>query len=277
MPTPTNTPTAPAGGNAAPIQSVTLQNLIRTQDASGDILILGEAVTTSPSPLAFVKVTCTFKNAAGAILGTDLTYIVGRVVKITSIDTNTNTALSAGDTGYFNVLTSGNNATVSSYSCEPTFNVSPSSAPSARLEVHGAQTVTSDFRGNNMYVGSAKNTGIKPLIFGQVYAATFSKTGALLDLSFDYISGQTGVTSVGTTDTALDVERTGTFSVNTSASFAERGTTTYLYGWQDVNTLGGTPAAGLTIVDQLRRMSHEELHALRNREIEDMKNMLGTQ
>lgn len=275
-------PRPPAGGNAIPpptqptTQLVTLRNLVRTQDAGGDIRILGEVITTSSRPLVFVKVACTFKDASDIVIGDESTYIVSRVVKLTSINSNTNTALRTDDVGYFDILTSRKDVTVSSYSCEATYRFSPSSTPSALLEVQGTPTVTSDSIANTMYVGNVKNAGTAPLIFGKVYAATFSKTGALIDVSSAYISGQTGVTLTGTTDTALDAERIGTFTINTLSAYSVRGTTTYLYDWQDVATLG-TPAAGLTRADQSLRMSHEELHALRNKEIEDIKNMYTIQ
>lgn len=224
IPSPTSQPIP--GGNAAP-QSVTLRNLVRTQDAVGDTRILGEAVTTSSTPLTFVKVTCTFKDSAGTTLGTDMTYVRSRVVKLVNTGDNTNSALSAGDTGYFSLLTSRSDATISSYSCVPSFSQTATTTPSARLEIQGEPTVTSDFRGDVMYIGSAKNTGSKPLMFGKVFAVTLSKTGTMLDMTFGYVTAQTP------TDTRLDVEQIGTFNISQSVPFSERGTTVYLYDWSD--------------------------------------------
>lgn len=273
----TSTSTNPpvAGGNSNPFsaRSVILQNLVRTEDSFGDIRILGEATATTPSPVAFVQITCTFKDAAGTTLGTDFTYVVGRVVKMSSSGINTNSALANGDTGYFDVLTSRSDASVASYACTPTFSTSPTTSPSARLEAQSAPSPTSDFRGRVMYAGSAKNIGSSPLIFGQVFAVSISRAGSPLDISFSYISGQTAVLSTGgTTNTGLDVERTAPFSIDSGATFSDVASTVYLYDWTDVASLGTTPAATVSAVGrQNDTLEYEAMHAARNERLRNLQ------
>ena len=278
--TPVPAPTGaqpPKAGNSVPAQSaVTLRNFVRTKDFDGNIRILGEAITTSSTPLAFVKATCTFKDSAGIALGEDVTYIVGRVVKMAGTNTNDNSAIRSGDTGYFDLHTSLNHATISSYDCVSSFNPAPSTAPSAQLQVQGSPTVTSEYNGDVMYVGSAKNVGSKPLIYGKVFAVTLSKTGAPLDVSFGYVTGTMAATPAGNTDTGLSIDQAGRFTVMARAPFSERGETTYLYGWRDVDTLG-SPAASLAGMTNYARISQRGMHAIRNAEIANHESLIDNQ
>src|SRR3569833_3764539 len=98
-------PPRPPGGTSLPPTAVTLGNLPRTQDASGHIRIMGSVTSSAAAPVNFEQVKCTYKDAAGATLGTNQSYIVGSVVRMTSTGAYTNTALNPGDVGYFDKQT----------------------------------------------------------------------------------------------------------------------------------------------------------------------------
>lgn len=235
----TSTP-PPAGGNSGPPATslVTLANLTRSADALGNIRILGTASSRASGTVSFVQVTCAFRDAAGTALGSDQSYIVGSVVKLAGTGTVTNTALNAGDTGYFEILTTRSDASVSNYSCEASFSTFAATAPAARLELTDAPAATSDFLGNAVASGSVKNTGSSPLILGQVFALTFDRADALTDISAGFISGQrAALPTGGSTGTALDVNQIGTFSVTTVTPFSDVANTRYSFNWTDVDTL----------------------------------------
>src|SRR3569832_3031525 len=92
-------PPRPPGGTSIPPTAVTLGNLTRTQDASGHIRIMGSVTSSAAAPVNFVQVKSTFKDAAGATMGTDQTYIVVSVVRMTCHGAFTNPALNKVDVG----------------------------------------------------------------------------------------------------------------------------------------------------------------------------------
>lgn len=228
------TPTGarPTTGNSTPeAPDIQLSGLVQRQDASGNARILGEATNTGGGVASFVQVQCALLDASGAVLTTRSTFVNGTVVKLTSTGQNTNTALRAGERGFFAISGALNNTAVASFRCDPSFDTFATTAPDARLELTSTPTRLSDPSGFLRVSGEVKNTGTRALAFGQVYMVVMDAAGMPLDLSFAFINGETVPTSTGTTDTGLNPDAAGSYTVPTRAPFSDAGTLVPLLSW----------------------------------------------
>lgn len=266
-------PPRPPGGTSIPPTAVTLGNLTRAQDASGHIRIMGSVTSSAATPVNFVQVKCTFKDAAGATLGTDQTYIVGSVVRMTSTGAFTNTALNPGDVGYFDVLSTRSDAAIATYTCAATFSTAASTPPAAKLELVGIPNVTANLNGQTLIEGTVKNSGTSPLVFGEVFSVVFDRSnGALLDIHSRFITGRTTTLPTGgTTATALDVNEEGQFTLNTFARYTSTGDIKYLFDWSDSDTLSAALTLGELADVSEASMTYVEQHEQRNRRIEELQ------
>lgn len=261
----------PPAGSAVPPTAVTLGNLVRTQDVSGHIRIMGSATNSADATLNFIQVKCTFKDAAGATVGTDQTYIVSSVVRMSSTGAYTNTALNRGGVGYFDVQSTRSNAEIASYTCEPSFSTGASTPPAAKMEIVGEPSVVSDFNGRIVISGTVKNSGTSPLASGEVFSVVFDGSGALLDINSRAIKGRTAtLPSGGTTTSALGVDESGTFTLNTFARYTSYDDIKYLFDWSDVSSLAATLALDLPSADE-EALTDAERHARRNARIDEMR------
>src|SRR3569623_152587 len=217
------TPTGarPTTGNSTPeTPNIQLSGLVQRQDASGNARILGEATNIGGGVASFVQVQCALLDASGAVLTTRSTFVNGTVVKLTGTGQNTNTALRAGERGFFAISSALNNTAVASFRCDPSFDTFATTAPDATLELNSTPTRASDPSGFLRVSGEVKNTGTRALAFGQVYMVVMDAAGLPLDLSFAYIDGETVPPSAGTTDTGLNPDAVGSYTVSTAASLA---------------------------------------------------------
>lgn len=266
----TSAPRPPAGSSVPPTV-VTLGNLSRTQDLSGHIRILGNVTSSADATVNFVQVKCTFQDAAGGTLGIDQTYIIGSVVRMNSTGAYTNTALNPGEVGYFDVQSTRSNAAVASYTCEPRFSTGASTPPAAKMEIVGDPIVTSDFTGQTVISGSVKNNGTSPLVSGEVFSVVFDRSGALLDINSRFIKGRTApLPTGGTTTSALGVDESGTFTLNTFARYTSKGDIKYLFDWSDVSSLAATLALDPPNADE-EALTDAERHARRNARIDEIR------
>ena len=237
------TPTGarPTTGNSTPeTPNIQLSGLVQRQDASGNARILGEATNIGSGVASFVQVQCALLDASGAVLTTRSTFVNGTVVKLTGTGQNTNTALRAGERGFFAISSALNNTAVASFRCDPSFDTFATTAPDATLELNSTPTRASDPSGFLRVSGEVKNTGTRALAFGQVYMVVMDAAGLPLDLSFAFIDGETVPISTGTTDTGLNPDSVGSYTVSTRSLFSDAGTLVPLLSW---DAAAGTAAA----------------------------------
>lgn len=262
----------PPGGTSVPPTTIALGNLTRTKDVSDHIRILGSVTSSADATVNFVQITCAFKDASGVTVGTNQSYIVGSVIKMTSTGAFTNTALSPGEVGYFDVLSTRSDAAIATYSCEPTFSTAASTSPAANIELVGTPTVVSDFTGQTVVSGKVKNSGTSPLISGEVFSVVFDKTGALLDIHSRFIGGRTAtLPGGGTTTSALAVNEIGSFTMNTVARYTEQADIKYLFSWSDINSLSATLTLNQSADMPESSLTYAERHEQRNKQIDEMK------
>ena len=114
--------------------------------------------------------------------------------------------------------------------------------PDAKLELLGPINVQGDFFDGVEYLGRVENTSTKGLVFGQIYVVTRDSTDSIVDVSTTFVNGDTvTLASINsTTDTALDVGSSGTFSVRTSVPLATYGQHSVFLGWDDSEISNGT-------------------------------------
>src|SRR3569833_1875019 len=228
------TPTGarPTTGNSAPeTPNIQLSGLVQRQDASGNARILGEATNFGSGVASFVQVQCALLDASGAVLATRSTFVNSTVVKLTGTDQNANTALRAGERGFFAISSALTNTAVASFRCDPSFDTFATTAPDATLELNSTPTRANDPSGFLRVSGVVKNTGTRALAFGQVYMVVMDAAGLPLDLSFAFIDGETVPISTGTTDTGLNPDSVGSYTVSTRSLISDAGTLVPLLSW----------------------------------------------
>src|SRR3569832_443318 len=225
--------TTPAGarpttGNSTPeTPNIQLSGLVQRQDASGNARILGEATNIGSGVASFVQVQCALLDASGAVRTTRSTFVNSTVVKLTGTGQNTNTALRAGERGFFAISSALNNTAVASFRCDPSFDTFATTAPDATLELNSTPPRANDPSG---YLR----------VSGEVYMVVMDAAGLPLDLSFAFIDGETVPISTGTTDTGLNPDSVGSYTVSTRSLFSDAGTLVPLLSW---DAAAGTAAA----------------------------------
>ena len=81
-------------------------NLTRQKDYRGDVRYLGKLKNKGENGLIFGKLNVVTRSYTGAIIDISSSYVDGETVLISSIDSNTDTALRAGSSGTVSVYTS---------------------------------------------------------------------------------------------------------------------------------------------------------------------------
>jgi len=191
---------------------------------------MGEVQNTGVSIPAFVKIDLEFRSSSGAVLATDWTYIEGSNRTLTSIDTETNTCLMPGETGFFGMYTEVDASLVDKiyYSFETSD--STTVVPDARVVVSSGP-YAGESLGEVELTGNLKNVGSDAAKFAQVYAALKNSSGDLLDVDFTFVDGS----QIDGTDTGLWPGENGSFTMYTEApwtSFVSLETKT---AWDDAH------------------------------------------
>lgn len=214
--------------------------IYKTEDSFGNLKLLGEITNSGNTTASFAELKCAFYDSSSNLIGEDSSYVVGTVVRLVQSDMLTNTALKPSDKGAYEVWTNLKSSGVARYSCTPTFSIYATADPAAKLEITGKISAQSDYFNHLELLGEVKNTGTKGLTFGQVYFIVKNKSGSIVDIDFSYITGETVTVSSGiTTDTALSINGTGTFSVSTSVPLSSYSSYEPKYDWTDANIQGG--------------------------------------
>lgn len=266
----------PGGGTAVPAPNTPkiqfLSGPVRGVDTLGNVRYRGSLTNLGSAAANFVEVSCTSRDAAQAVLGVDRSFIVGRVVKLSSTEVNTNTGLDTGDEGFFEVVTRHSAAEVASFDCAIDFETFAATPPAARLENVGEPGVRSDFTGHVNIFGSVRNTGTQGLTFGEVFSITRNRAGEIIDISSSFIDGETvTLVSLGTTtDTALRPNATGLYEILTLAQFSEFASVSYLFDWSDSTITNGV-ASMLVQPATLNAVSPHESQAQRNERIRELR------
>ena len=190
-----------------------------------------------------MTVRCDFFDANSALVEDSFTFVKGSNLVLTSIDATTNTALKPGDVGVFEVFTSIDSSAYATFDCNYSFDLANDTRePDAKLELLGPINVQGDFFDDVEYLGRVENTGTKGLVFGQIYVVTRDTTDSIVDVGTTFVNGDTvTLASINsTTDTALDIGSSGTFSVRTSVPLATYGQHSVFLGWDDSEISNGT-------------------------------------
>ncbi len=208
-------------------------------DQSGEAHLYGTVKNTGGTAATFIKAVCLFYRADSSLIRDMDGYIQGTNLAFTDINITTNTALKPGDTGVFAVSPHIKSDSISTYECEYTYDDADNTKdPDAKLELLGAVDVHENSSGTIEYRGQVKNTGAKDLTFGKVHVVTRDTTDSIIDMEWSDIRGDTVDLefSEDTTDTALFIGSTGTYSVWTSVPFSKYGQHSVFLEWDDSDT-----------------------------------------
>lgn len=248
-------------------------SILTKEDLLGDLILFGEVKNTGNAVATFVQAKCDFYNAQSTLIGNDSTYIDGTVVRLTLTNMNTNTALKPSQTGVFKVWTTLKKNTVASYNCSYSFDVFGTADPSAKLEVIGTVNLQADGSNHAQFLGQVKNTGTKGLIFGEVIFVSRDANGLILDINSDDINGETVLLqSIGmNTDTALNVNGQGTFSVSTSVPFSDVKSYDIKYAWDDSDVQNGVAREINLVAEKGLSLDKKERFIKRNQAIEELR------
>lgn len=252
------------------------------EDAFGDLKILGKVQNIGNKAADFVKINFTFYDASSNVIGTDYTYIIGAVLKLKLINMTTNTALKPQDIGAFMLWTNIKKSDVARYDYSFECNADDLIDPNAKLEMIGDVLTEKDYFGDLNLSGKVKNTGTQGLAFGMVYFLIKNRDDILINIDYDYISGETiTLPSIeNTTDTALNIGKEGTVSVMTSTPFEDYFSSEIKYDWMDMDIVSGI---GSKVQSQSQTVKTKPLSIAdkkflwkqRNKEIEQSRESIG--
>lgn len=254
----------------------TVGQIIVSSDYSGDIRLLGETINNGNADASFVEIKCSFYDATPNLIGEDFTFIVGTNLRFAQLGGSTNTALKPSDKGVFELLTTIKKSSVANFECKYTYNVYDMALPAANLALKGAVNAQKSGLDRLELLGQVVNSGSKGLTFGQIHFVIRDKVGVLSSVDSSFISGDTVVLSSihSTTDTALAVNATGTYSVGTSVPFSEYGSFEPKFEWSDsdiVNGVAAKPSTDGFLGDCCVITDPREKQLIRNRNIEKLR------
>ena len=243
--------------------------------------IYGKVKNNDKITHVFVKVSCAFLDSSGNIVGADWTYIDGSVKKLVSIDTNTNTVLEPGETGLFAIATDYSKSDFDSVKCNVTSDDTQVVDPDAKLELVGDISVT-DGEGYVTFSGTLKNSGMSPLVFGEIYIYPLNDKGQPIRWDDTFVKGKTVYLSSidRDTDTALYPGDTGPFETDSyGISYSQIRSVAYRLDWDDATIENGTVTSAPEVefsptaypennIDKLR--FYKKLKDERTRELEEM-------
>lgn len=205
-----------------------------TQDFAGDIKILGELQNVGNSDVSFVKITYTFKDASGALLDTDTTYVHGSSKRLSLSSIVTDTILSPNEVGSFKLYTYVPFNLVSSMSHVISFENYDTTPLIAEIILHGELVEREDFFGDLEILGELKNVGSLLAYFVKFVSTAKNNVGQVIDVASSYINGVTVELDSGiTTDTGLYPNQIASFKIYSSAEYSEVDNVIYKINWNE--------------------------------------------
>ena len=240
--------------------------------------MLGEVKNIGNGPAAFVKITFTFYDDNSGIIDTDYTYIHGSCMTLASSDIETATVLLSGEIGAFELYTFINSSLVTSNSHIISLDTYGVEYPDAKLAIEGNIFPREDYFGDLELSGNVKNIGTTGLIFGETIFIIKNNAGLVIDISSGFIDGESiYVSSIGSsTDTGLNIDSTGTFSVSTMANFNKYSSYYYKTDWSDVEIIDNVAVGLSTANDNNIRTLVDDNSKSRERDvqIDNLRNYL---
>lgn len=205
-----------------------------TQDFAGDIKILGELQNMGNSDVSFVKITYTFRDASGALLDTEYTYIYGSSKRLSSIVTDT--ILFPSEVGSFLMYTSVPFNLVNSMYYTISFDNYDTNSLIAEIILFGELVQREDSFGDLEILGELKNVGNLLGYFVKFVSTVKNNVGQVIDVGFSYINGATVELNSGiTTDTGMYPRQIASFKVYTLADYSNFDNVTYKINWDEGN------------------------------------------
>ena len=236
------------GSHAVAADVFTLVNdHVSWYDTNYQPFYMGEIHFDGSVARSFIEVTVSLRDAQGAILETESTYLFGSCLRNASANIQTGTCLRPGETGFFGTYVDVDPAQVASIAVFVEFEDDPLTDPFADIVPVGTPAAA-DHGGEVRVQGDVRNTGVKAARFVRVAIAVESALGELADVDTTYITGST----VGGSSAGLEIGALGTFALTTAASYAAFGGFEQRIDWQDYGEQGGsrydayTPAAAHT-------------------------------
>ncbi len=195
----------------APANIVLKGSLNPKQDVLGDWNFYGELENIGDRPACFAKITLTFKDSNGALIGSDYTYVAGSPMMISVLSTDT--CLGAGEYGGFWVTTALHSLppSISPAITWDASNITPMTVPTSDIIVDGNIVEGIDYVGYKTLTGIIKNNNSSKTVEFVNISFVGLNGSLVVATDFAYISG--AVCGSPTTDTCIAPGQTGTFSV----------------------------------------------------------------
>lgn len=250
-------------------------SIYAVEDTLGDLRLFGKVENKGNATATFVEAKFNFYDSASNLIGTDNSFINGTVVRLLSINTNTNTALKPSERGFFQIWTSLKKIAVAKYTYDFTYSTSQIADPAAKLEIIGTVNPQRDSFDYLDLLGQVKNVGTKGLIFGEVIFMIKDASGSIIDVDSSYITGETvQISSINTTtDTALSINGQGTFDVSTLVPFANYGSYESKYDWNDTDIQGGISREFNELSRQVDALNKRDRLSMSNQRTERLRNL----
>ncbi len=245
------------------------------EDSLGYLKVFGQIKNTGNATAIFVEAKFNFYDSASSLIGTDNSFINGTVVRLLSINTNTNTALKPSEKGFFQIWTNLKKNVVAKYTYDFTYSTPQITDPAAKLEIIGTVNPQRDLFDYLDLLGQVKNIGTKGLIFGQVFLMIKDASGYIIDVDSSYISGEiVQIASINTTtDTALSVNGQGIFKISTLIPFGNYGSCEAKCDWDDADIQGGIAREFNELSRQVGALDKRDRLVINNQRTERLRDL----
>lgn len=191
-------------------------------------LVMSTVRNTGSTTPCFVKIFMDLRSSSGQVLASDWTYIFGTNRTLTTIDLETDTCLTPGDTGFFGAYVDVDISRVQSVAYNFEIDHPSIAVPDARIVVTSGPAAT-DWYGSTRLTGTLKNTGQAHAKFVMIAAAARDVSGALLDVDFTFVDGDL----VDGTDSGLWRQSSGPFTMYTEAPSSAYRSSIHKTSWDD--------------------------------------------
>jgi hypothetical protein len=180
---PPGPPPSPNGG-----VQVNLSTAVVDADYFGDTIVVGEVTNRSGSTAIFVKVNATLRNAAGAVIGTDYTYVNGRSRRLSRSSIITDTTLAPGESGCFYMYTDVPRSQVGRVDLSTDYDIDAALPLAANIVFVGNPTRRSSL-GDLRLAGEVRNTGAALAYFVKTVFYIQHADGRAADCDYTYVTG----------------------------------------------------------------------------------------
>lgn len=171
---------------------------------SGSLKLFGALKNHGTVDVIFPQVQIDYLDDTGTIIESGVAFAQSNSRIFSGTQTQSDSVIRGGETGYFSDSSSINLAVVDSVNLRIEYDYRDTTAPAAGLIIDSI-TLASSGPGSSHYSGVLRNNGAVPADFSSILLVSFDTTGKILDISMDFADAGGG-------SSTIPVGGTGTFS-----------------------------------------------------------------